>query len=384
MIIKHIPEDFLVDEIFDLKKISEKPKEKSNFFYFLLKKKNYSQFFAFEKISNIFHTNRKNINFAGTKDRVGITTQLISIRNLKEDNFEKNVEYFNKKFIDLNLEYLGKFNSRVNLSDNSGNKFLITIRDVSDKELKIFEKNTEYFKKKNFKFLNFFDKQRFGFAKNTHLIGKLILQGKVKKAIFEILSSCPPNPNHKNVVFTDYIKENFESFFENVNLIDKAIEICPNSQKDYVRMLNQIKANPNDIFAVFRCISKKLRTLYINSYQSYIFNEILRNFNFEDSEKLNLLNYETKFDEKIEIFVNDLLEKEGLRKNDFKLNSMPELRNENENLRDVYILAENFKIVKIEDDDLFENKKKVIVSFFLKSGSYATNIISQLFENQIS
>lgn len=155
-IIKQIPEDFIVKEINNLKF-----DDNGQYSYYILKKRNYNTVDAIKKICEYFRIDEKYANFAGTKDRVAITEQYISISK----GSKKNVE-----LKDLSLEYVGSGFERINLGQLSGNYFEIVVRNID---------NLPEEKKK---FLNLFDSQRFGKNNDNQVVGKFILKGKYKEA----------------------------------------------------------------------------------------------------------------------------------------------------------------------------------------------------------
>lgn len=381
MKLKQIPEDFIVNEIYDLEKLKEKDESSnSKYYYFKLTKNNYNQFRALDIVAKTFNTSKKFIHFSGNKDKVGITSQLISIRNLKEFNLEKNLDFFNSNFKDLNLEYIGIFKSRLNLGDNVGNLFEITIRDLNDSVIENIKKNIVKFEHESM--LNFFGNQRFGYANNSHIVGKYILQNNVESAVYTILTSRPENPSEDLLKFINFIEKNFKEIKEqNISVINEGISYTTNFLENERKILEHLKMHKNDFPGAFRRLHKKLRTIYVNAYQSYIFNELLKEFQeikkIDNYKQIPLVSYDSILDDEIEVFVNKLLKKDNLSLNSFKLPSMPELK-ANSVMRDVKIDVDDLKIESIEDDDLNEGKKKMIISFKLYKGVYATNVIEQL------
>ena len=340
MKLKYKNSDFCVDEIYDLKSIRNKKdeKNKSNFYYlFLLLKKDYTTQRAIEKVSKVFRKNIKDIHYCGMKDKVAITKQLISIKNCKRDLIEKNIEYFNLKNEDLKLKYISQINSRLNLGDNIGNKFKMTIRDLDDKLIKKFEKNFKNFEKKGFLLLNFFESQRFGRKENNHIIGKLILKNEMKKAV-------------------DLILEDFED----------------------LKILKHLEKSPKDFVGAFKSLSKKIQTIYIHSYQSYIFNEVLKKINFRAQNEICLLNFNSKNNERIENIINEILKKDRILREDFLLKHIPTLKNEKNSFRKIFSIPKEMSY-KIFYDEIFKNNKKIVLRFSLEKGEYATNIVTQLF-----
>lgn len=377
MKIKQTPQDFIVDEIYNLDDFKNKEENKI-YYYFKLTKTDYTQFKALDMISKVFNISRKEIHFAGTKDKVGVTTQIISLARINKNNFEKNLEYFNS-MKDLEMKYIGEFNGRINLGDNIGNKFEITVRKL--------DKNTNWEKLLNNKIekiskegvLNFFDKQRFGFANNSHIIGKYILRNEVELAVREILTSLPKEPTQDLIDFVEFISKNWEKIKEqNIEIINQAIDLIPNFFREAKDILNHLKNAKNDFPGAFRRLHKKLRKIYVNAYQSYIFNESIKKIN-QDIKELELINFNSIIDLDI---VKKILDKDKITLEMFKLPSMPELRTDINVKRKIKIYPKNIEIKSIKNDELNENYKKVIVNFELSSGEYATNIITQLFNQE--
>ncbi len=381
MRIKQIPEDFVVRELYDLEKLRQKPQEKRPYYYFLFTKRDYTLLKGIEKLANVFHISRKNIHFAGTKDRVGITTQLISMSNINS-NFMKNVDYVNEKLDDFNLEYVGEFPCRLNLGDNLGNSFEVVVRDLNSEEIDKVKEKVELIKKQGVP--NFFDSQRFGYAGNSHIVGKYILQNKINLAVKEILTSLPPKYQENHKEFVDLVLKHWEDVVQmNVSVIENLMQKIPQFLKGEKQMLNHLKQRKNDFPGALRLLPKKLRTLYIGAYQSFIFNETLKfldeNSKLREYTELSLVNTDSKFDSKVEKFILQLLKKDELALVSFDLNFMPELK-PIESKRELTIKPKNLSIRNLEDDDLNEGKKKIKVSFDLDSGSYATNLISYIFD----
>ncbi len=353
--IKTIPKDFIVKEI-------SKPNidDKGKYSYYLLKKKNYTTIDAINAISRNLKIKSKYINFAGTKDKVAVTEQYISISNGPKKNLQLK---------DIELKFLGKGNERLNLGDLEGNEFIITVRNLDKK------KNT----KKIEHIPNYFDEQRFGINKNNHIIGKHIIKKEFKEA-------C---------------------------------DIIP-----------EIKANNNDFIGALRTINKRILRMYVHAYQSYLFNKTIDEYvknhpskmggmicdsahsvvfdarnstndkwfsstthstNYklvefrclklkpQDNIKLPIVGFGTEIhNQKIKNIVNKILKKENISFHDFIIRQIPELTSEGGE-RNLFAKIKNFKIKSAEKDELNKKKYKVVVYFFLEKGSYATNVIKQLF-----
>lgn len=376
MKIKQVPEDFVVNEIYNLEDFKERDEGRGDYYYFKLIKTDYTQMRAIERVAKIFSTSRKLVHFAGTKDKTGITSQLISVYGINEKTFDSNVEFFNENVTDMSLEFLGKFKGRVNLGDNGGNKFEIVVRDLDSEEIAKAKENILSVEKNGV--LNYFDSQRFGFANNSHKIGLFILKNDLKSAIYEILTSLPPNPSENLNEFVNSVKSNWEAIVsgEKESIRDVMSKI-PNFFSEAKFILGHLHNYKGDFHGAFRTIHKKLRTLYFNAYQSYIFNTLIEML--PNHETFPLITAQTKLEGDVKLKVEELLTKDGITQEMFELKHMPELTPQSDIDRTVRLYPKNFKVLGEGDDELNDGKLFLKVSFDLESGAYATNVIKQLF-----
>jgi tRNA pseudouridine13 synthase len=242
---------------------------------------------------------------------------------------EKRLEKFRQK--DIELEFLGKGDSPVSLGDLEGNCFEITARDCEKKPEQI-----SYI-------INYFDSQRF--SENNHLVGKAIVKGDLEKAV-QLM-------NEKEV--NEYLTK---------------------KPTDYVGALKQLP--------------KKILTLYVHAYQSYLWNRTVYSYLrygrkidynlgklvFPEEKPENIPIPIIGFDiecenERIMKKIGKIMEEEGVKERDFVIRKIPELSAEGGN-RD---LVAEVKELKIED--LGDNDYKI--KFCLQKGSYATIAVKLMF-----
>ena len=330
-VIKQIPEDFMVKEI-------SKPKIGPGLYsYFKLKKTQWTTIAAIKQIASRVRMNTKFIGIAGNKDKEGITEQTISIYRVNKEKI------YNLKIKDIELKFLGTGKERINLGDLEANEFVITIRNL-DEELYDAPK-----------FLpDYFDDQRFGIAKHTHLIGRSIVKKDFKQAV-ELIND--PDANEF------------------------------------------LKKKKNDYIGAIRLIDKKMLRLYMHAYESYLWNlcvsEYLEKFehykipyslgelnvNRGDIENIEvpILGFLTEFKNKeIEKIYRKIMNSENITLRDFVIRQIPELTTEGSS-RPLFFEVKNYKIVSIDDDELNHRKLKEVVSFRLPKGAYATLVIKCLF-----
>ena len=350
MLIKETPEDFVVEEVLDLKL-----KNKGDYIYFILEKKNWTTLKAIECIANQLKIPVKRFSFAGQKDRAGITRQYVSAERVSLEKLNQ----INLK--DIKIEFAGYSDWPISLGSLKGNNFKIVVRNL-DRPLQ----------KVDF-IVNYYDEQRFGgYRPNLHLVGKNYLLGKYEEAVKLFL--LYPFENETK----DYVKARKRQEKEWGKWhVDRYPKYLINERK----VIGYLAKNPGNYGNAFKVLPKQLFDMIPQAYQSYIWNESLaqylrEKFEYREVEysigKLVFVNRfvdldwpiigcdsKLKGDEKR--IIEMLMKKEGVWYDNF-----------NKSLnRKAMVKVENFKL------GLF-NKQIQEVSFFLPKGAYATMVIKSL------
>ena len=323
--IKQIPEDFIVDEIINIK-----PQKEGDYSYFILKKRDYTTNDAIQKIADKLKINTKNIGFAGNKDRRAITTQLISFYKVSKEKLE------NLNLKDIGLKFFGYGKAPISLGELKGNKFKITVKNLSDKEIKSLKNKV----KQIILVPNLFGEQRF--SNNNAEIGKSIIKKDFKNAVELIL---------KNKGYSE----------------DKVSDAISEKTTDYIGAL--------------RKINKKILKLYIHAYQSEIFNKTVEEYKGKPQQKIPVIGFGTeleRYNKELQKIIIDMMKKEKITFRDFIIPQIPELSSEG-NERDLFTEVKGLSY-EIENDDLNKGKNKTILDFSLNKGCYATVVVSYLFD----
>jgi len=338
--LKQLPQDFIVTEL----NTSLQLKPSGRYTYFKLTKTNRNTLDVIQELSRIFHIPEKQIGFAGTKDKNAITTQLCSIPNISPERIN------GLHLPNVTIEFLGYGNEPITLGSLDGNRFDITIRNLTNEKI-----TPQQF------IPNYFDEQRF--SKHNVQIGKHLLKKEFKQAI-ELIDD------------------------------EKCIHHLDDKQNDYVGALKKIPI--------------RLLRLYLNAYQSKLWNEIVAEYlklhgksNHESTYSQGTLQFPLNIADfqhltipiigftgippdttpEIRKIIETVMKQENLTVNDFIIKQIPELTLEGE-LRKVTLEIKDLTISPLEDDELNQNKKKIKVSFSLGKGSYATMVIKSLFIEQ--
>jgi tRNA pseudouridine13 synthase len=318
--IKSQPSDFIVDEVSTIK-----PEKEGEYTYFKLKKENWTTQRAIHQISRKLRVSKSRIGFAGNKDKQAITTQICSAWNTTKENLEW------VRLKDIEITILGQGDERINLGTLKGNKFKITVRDVSKKELAAFAKNFPKVKKEGF--LNIFGPQRFGSAGNSHKIGAAIIAGDLEKAVKLFVTEHGDNDRAQE--FGKFAKKNWGEWKDILNK-------CPDFLGLEKAVLNWLVKIPTDFGGGLRNIPKPTRRIFISAYQSEIWNKTAQK---SKSKIIKIPPIEIK--------------------------RMPELN---------MLGAERARIIKPKRLKQKTNNDVVVLEFELPKGCYATVLIDALFK----
>lgn len=326
------------------------------------------------------------IGYAGLKDKRAITCQRLSLYLPDEER----VKRFGVKGLEIRRP---RWSTRaIDLGDLKGNKFVITIRDISQSEEEI-KRITEGFAKEAKEGLpNFFGTQRFGGKRQiTHRVGKLMLEGKFKEAIMLYLTDTYEEEKEDikqariNLAKTNDYRAALREF-----LFDARPERA---------ILNHLIRFPEDYLGAFQTLPKKIQYLFSHALQSDLFNKMLTErikLYGKDALKpidgdvlengvpvILLAGYESKFAEgKAGEIERGVMEKERITFESFKTEKLSALSSKGMR-KEIALFPESFTIEKIADDEFNPGKKALTVSFFLSKGNYATTVLRELLKEEI-
>ena len=359
MKLKQIPEDFVVEE-----KIKLKTKKSGDYTYFFLTKKNWTTVRAIQEIAKQCHTSFNRFKFAGNKDKQAITKQAISAFKIPKEVLE------NIKIKDISIKFAGFGDEPINLGTLEGNRFEITLRDLSKEEIKLITANSKLITKNGFS--NYFGEQRFG-GGNTALIGREIIRGYFKDAVYYLLTYSEDG-NKDAKAARDFAKENFGKWNE-------ILQQWPQFLSLEKAVLNHLVQIPADFAGALRKVQKPIRRMYVHGYQSFLFNRALETI-IKSKTKLKknypITGFKTKLGkDKFSQETKKLLLVDNLTLDSFRCSRMPELASEG-TTRAAVIKPKKLRLGKFEKDELNKGKHKLKLSFELPKGSYATEYINAL------
>ncbi|MBS7641052.1 MAG: tRNA pseudouridine(13) synthase TruD [Candidatus Bathyarchaeia archaeon] len=271
--IKRVPEDFIVEEILvDGSKASVKLDENvannlaghGRYLICVLIKRGVDTILAIEEIADKLGVSPDRIGFAGIKDTNALTAQYISIGGIPANKISLvNVE-------GLLIKPLGYSNEEMSPKKLFGNRFTITVRGITLKEKTIRRRIEKIMSEiKDFGGIpNFFGHQRFGTIRPiTHIVGKYIIKGDFEGAALTFLTYVSPFEGPK-------AREARRELAETMDF-KRALKRFPETLMYERLVLEHLAKSPRDYIGAFHKLPANLRRLFIQSYQSYLFNRFL-------------------------------------------------------------------------------------------------------------
>ncbi|MDT8358099.1 MAG: tRNA pseudouridine(13) synthase TruD [Methanomicrobiaceae archaeon] len=253
-VLRETAEDFRVEEI-PLPHAGE-----GKYLICRLTKKNWELQRAVKEIARSLGISHRRIGWAGTKDRRAVTTQEISIYNLRPDEVDQ------VRLGDLSLEVVGTAPSGLSLGALAGNRFTITIRHCEREDLEPRVKGIISAARGGFP--NYFGLQRFGSLRPvTHRVGKHLLRQDYEGAVatyIGFVSSAEPD----EAAFAR------QRFLEE-GKVREALRSLPTRLSYERALLHHLDEKPGDFKGALATLPPRLLSMFVSAYQSYLFNHML-------------------------------------------------------------------------------------------------------------
>lgn len=244
-VLKSSPDDFVVVE-----QELYKPCGEGEHLYVTVRKINMSHDEMIRQIAKEFDVSKRDVGAAGRKDLRGVTTQTISV-------------YLPRKEISVpervgSIEILSSswHTNKLRLGHLSGNHFSVRLREVSSVNYKCIEERLQALTKIGMP--NFFGPQRFGNCGNNHKLGLALILEDWEALVKELLDG----------------EERHHAFALNCEY-KKAFDAWPFGQPAERNVLEALACDKS-LRQACKTVSKSLQKLWLNAFQSALFNEVLQ------------------------------------------------------------------------------------------------------------
>jgi len=417
--IRQLLDDFVVEELLvdgSLAEVSPpveswEPAGEGRYLICVLVKRRWDTFLAVRKVAERLRISQKRIRFAGIKDTKALTAQHISLQNVSPN-----------KVLDVQIKDITLYPQRFSRERMysqliKGNRFHISVRGI-DHPVSVIEERTKNVQDEIESIggvPNFFGHQRFGTIRpNTHQVGKHLTRGDAEKAALVFLAE-PSIHEHPEAREARQRLQDTLDFQEAVNSFPRFLR--------YERfMLGHLAKYPNDFVGAFRELPRRLRKLFVQAYQSYLFNRFLserirrgipldepqigdytikldeHGLPTEEHDQATAMNLQTIKDAVKEgkmcvatpligpnqppskgvqgEIENEILETENMTPENFQLSFMPEATAEGR-VRALLNPVRNMLQEEIAADSENIDKQTIKLGFTLNRGSYATVLLRE-------
>ena len=237
---------------------------KQSFLLCVLVKRNWDTFIAIKNIARQLGISQERIGIAGIKDAKAVTAQYITIKQgAIEDMAGINVR-------DVEIRPVGYFHEELSPYYLLGNNFSIIIRAIKLASSTIPKRLAATVRELDAMggIPNFFGHQRFGTTRPiTHLVGKAIVEGDFERAALLYLAqpSVHEHPWSRQARWKLQSTQDFREAFQDF----------PKPLRYERLMLAHLVEKPEDFVGAFRRLPLKLQGLFVQAYQSYLFNRFL-------------------------------------------------------------------------------------------------------------
>jgi len=256
-------EDFYVEEIPETYPSGEGPNT-----WLWIEKNSRTTLDVVLDIARELKINRKQMGFAGMKDKKAVTRQWICISNKTPEELQG----LEEKLHNVKIINITPNQKKLRMGQLVGNKFRLMVRDVKDPEVAAQEAQEILNQLKERGVPNYYGYQRFGKDRpNTHLVGKALIKGGVKEAVDRYIGH-PYDTEPKHI-------QEARRFYDEGEL-DESLEAMPGGMRYEKMMLRALikemkkkgELTEKSYILALRSIPKPLSRMFVHAYQSYLFN----------------------------------------------------------------------------------------------------------------
>ncbi|XP_053113399.1 pseudouridylate synthase 7 homolog isoform X2 [Hemicordylus capensis] len=240
------------------------PKSRGNYCHFVLYKENKDTMDAINVLSKFLRVKPNIFSYMGTKDKRAITVQEIAVLRITAQR----LAHLNKCLMNFKLGNFSYKNHPLKLGELQGNHFTVVLRNVTGTSDQVQQAMRSL---REIGFINYYGMQRFGTtAVPTYQVGRAILQNNWNEVMDLILK---PRPGAEKGYLVKCREEWAKTKDPAAALKKLPVKRCVEGQ--LLRGLS--KYGLKNIVTAFGIIPRNNRLMYIHSYQSYVWNNMVSN-----------------------------------------------------------------------------------------------------------
>lgn len=391
MKLKRLPEDFQVDELTTVTPTS------GEFALYQLTKQSIGTPEVINSVVDRWKIPRRRISYGGLKDKHALTTQFVTVHHgpkkpLSQRSFE--------------LEYLGQVKKAFVPADIDGNRFTITLRDMTVEEVEQAKVAAEDVRRDGLP--NYFDDQRFG---SLGISGEWIARpwclGNWERTLWLALADPHRDDRSGDKKQKAILRDHWGRWVECKQALDRS------HRRSIVTFLADKEAAGKqiDFRGAFCNLNVDLRGLYLSAFQSALWNRMLTRRLTENASPDSIIPFELKsgpacfvtsflspwnnsdvppLEDELPLpsargkleegrtldLLNAVVAEEGLEKRQLRV-KYPRDSFFSKSTRKTVIAIPELDF-ESDDDELYPKRQKVKLAFDLPRGSYATILVKRL------
>ncbi|XP_063997833.1 pseudouridylate synthase 7 homolog isoform X2 [Pogoniulus pusillus] len=238
------------------------PKSRGSYCHFILYKENKDTMDAINVLSKFLRVKPNIFSYMGTKDKRAITVQEIAVLRITAQR----LAHLNKCLMNFKLGNFSYKNHPLKLGELQGNHFTVVLRNITGTDEQIEQAMHSL---REIGFINYYGMQRFGTtAVPTYQIGRAILQNNWEEVMDLILK---PRPGAEKGYLVKCREEWAKTKDPAAALKKLPVKRCVEGQL----LRGLLKYGMKNIISAFGIIPRNNRLMYIHSYQSYVWNNMV-------------------------------------------------------------------------------------------------------------